>query len=166
MVSPLQAEIGCFATSSELLNASGMAGGLVLTAQREIMDGRTGGTSGLLLVCILRCPKRALHVCTSSSRSNGNPPAAQSYSWLRPNPKVTHVPASVVAATKAKAPSASPDSENVRQFVNQASFQATPGTTLTTQQAGAASGPGQQEQGRRLAEVMPAAPPLITCITK
>ena len=119
----------------------------------------------MLLDCILRRPTRADHVSTSSSRSNASLPAAQSYSWLQPNPKVTQVPASVVAAINAKAPRASPDGENVRQFVNQASFRATPGTTLTTQQVGAASGPGQQEQGRRLAEVTPAAPPLITCIT-
>ena len=98
-------------------------------------------------------------MCASVSRSDGDSPAAQSYSWLQPNPMVTQVPASVVAAMNAKAPRASPDGENVRQFVNQASFRSTPGTTLTTQQSGAASGPSQQEQGRRLAEVTPAGPP-------
>ena len=81
--------------------------------------------------------------------------AVQNFNWLQPSTKVTQVPTSVVQAMAAKAPRSSPTSQGVRDFVNQAGFQDSPGSTLTTQQDGnAASTNNQQQQGRRLAEVL------------
>ena len=83
--------------------------------------------------------------------------AVQNFNWLQPSTKVTQVPTSVVQAMQAKAPRSSPTSQGVRDFVNQAGFQDNTGSAQSTQQAGSASGTGsqQQQQGRRLAEVLP-----------
>lgn len=82
--------------------------------------------------------------------------AVQNFNWLQPSTKVTQVPTSVVQAMAAKAPRSSPTSQGVRDFVNQAGFQDSPGSALTTQQAGnaASTDSQQQQQGRRLAEVL------------
>ena len=79
--------------------------------------------------------------------------AVQDFNWLQPSTKVTQVPTSVVQAMAAKAPASSPTSQGVRDFVNQAGFQDSPGST---QQAGSAANTNsqQQQQGRRLAEVL------------
>ena len=82
--------------------------------------------------------------------------AAQSYSWLQPSRASTQLPASVQRAMTAKAPATSADGENVRRFVNQASFRVSPGSSDGQQQADSTAGtPAQQQQGRRLAQVMP-----------
>ena len=82
--------------------------------------------------------------------------AAQSYSWLQPSRASTQLPASVQRAMTAKAPATSADGENVRRFVNQASFRVSPGSSDGQQQADSAAGTSaQQQQGRRLAQVMP-----------
>ena len=82
--------------------------------------------------------------------------AVQNFNWLQPSTKNTQVPVSVAQAMTARAPKSSPDSASVRQFVNQAGFKDTPGSTLTQQQADSAAGTGtQQQQGRRLAQVKP-----------
>ena len=77
--------------------------------------------------------------------------AVQNFNWLQPSTKVTQVPTSVVQAMAAKAPASSPTSQGVRDFVNQAGFQ-----DSSTQQAGSAANTNsqQQQQGRRLAEVL------------
>jgi len=81
----------------------------------------------------------------------------QNFNWLQPSTKNTQVPVSVAQAMTARAPKSSPDSASVRQFVNQAGFKDTPGSTLIQQQADSSAGTGsqQQQQGRRLAEVKP-----------
>lgn len=83
--------------------------------------------------------------------------AVQNFNWLQPSTKVTQVPTSVVQAMQAKAPRSSPTSQGVRDFVNQAGFQDNSGSAQSAQQAGSAAGTGsqQQQQGRRLAEVLP-----------
>ena len=81
--------------------------------------------------------------------------AVQSYSWLQPSRTNTQLPASVQRAMTAKAPATSADGENVRRFVNQASFRVSPGSSAEQQQADSSAGtPAQQQQGRRLAQVM------------
>ena len=80
----------------------------------------------------------------------------QNFNWLQPSTRVTQVPTSVVQAMAAKPPSSSPTSQGVRDFVNQAGFQDSSGSAQASQQAGNAanSGSQQQQQGRRLAEVL------------
>ena len=82
--------------------------------------------------------------------------AVQNFNWLQPSTRVTQVPTSVVQAMAAKAPSSSPTSQGVRDFVNQAGFQDSSGSAQISQQAGSAASSGgqQQQQGRRLAEVL------------